>query len=119
MDTFIRNIETEDFGALLMKFKNGAVGIVEGSVCIYPKNLEETLSIFGEKGTVVISDNEIKTWKFEYERDYDNVELDESNLGHTPLYEDLINAIKEDREPLINGEEGKKAVEIILRAYEK
>lgn len=117
-DTFIRNIETEDFGAMLIRFKNGAVGIVEGSVCVYPKNLEETLSIFGEKGTVVISANEIKTWKFEDERDYDNVELDDTNLGHTPLYEDFIDAIKKDREPLVDGEEGKKAIEIILRAYD-
>ncbi len=116
-DTFIRNIETEDFGAMLIRFKNGAVGIVEGSVCVYPKNLEETLSIFGEKGTVVISGNEIKTWQFEDERDYDYIEFDESNLGHTPLYKDLIDAIREDREPLVNGEEGKKAMEIILEAY--
>lgn len=118
-DTFIRNIETEDFGAMLMRFKNGAVGIVEGSVCVYPKNLEETLSIFGEKGTVVVSGNKIKTWQFKDERDYDNIELDETNWGHTPLYEDLIEAIREDREPLINGEEGKKAIEIITRAYEE
>ena len=116
-DTFIRNIETEDFGAILMRFKNGAVGIVEGSVCVYPKNLEESLSIFGEKGTVVLSGNKIKTWIFEDERDYDNFDFDETNLGHTPLYEDFIGAINEDREPLVNGEEGKKAVGIILRAY--
>lgn len=118
-DTFIRDIETEDFGAILMRFKNGAVGIVEGSVCVYPKNLEETISIFGEKATVVISGNEIKTWKFEDKKDYDDIELDETNLGHTPLYEDMINAINEDREPLISGEEGRKAVEIILKAYER
>lgn len=118
-DTYIRNIETEDFGAMLIRFKNGAVGIVEGTVCVYPKNLEETLSIFGEKGTVVISGNEIKTWQFEDERDYDYTELDESISGHVALYEDLICAIKEGREPLINGEEGRKAVEIILKAYEK
>lgn len=117
-DTFIRNIETEDFGAILMRFKNGAVGIVEGSVCVYPINLEESLSIFGEKGTVVLSGDKIKTWKFEDEKDYDKIEDDEMNLGHTPLYKDFIEAIKLDREPLVNGEEGKKAIEIILRAYE-
>lgn len=117
-DTFIRDIETEDFGAMLIRFKSGAVGIVEGSVCVYPKNLEESLSIFGEKGTVVITGNKIKTWQFEDERDYDNDELDESNLGHTPLYENLIEAIKYNREPLVNGEEGKKAIEIILSSYE-
>ena len=100
-----------------MRFKNGAVGIVEGSVCVYPKNLEESLSIFGEKGTVVLSGNKIKTWIFEDERDYDNSDFDETNLGHTPLYKDFVDAVKEEREPLVNGEEGKKAVELILRAY--
>lgn len=117
-DTFIRNIETEDFGAILMRFKNGAVGIVEGSVCVYPRNLEESLSIFGEKGTVVLSGNKIKTWQFEDGKDYDVVGADEENLGHTPLYKDFIDAINKGREPLVNGEEGKKAIKIILRAYE-
>jgi len=125
-DTFLRDIEMEDFGAILIRFKNGSIGIVEGSACVYPKNLEETLSIFGEKGTVVIGGlavNEIKTWNFADERDYDKEdyikEIDNVyGSGHTPLYKDFVNAINEDREPLINGEEGKKAIEIILKAYE-
>ena len=125
-DTFLRDIEMEDFGAILIRFKNGSIGIVEGSACVYPKNLEETLSIFGEKGTVVIGGlavNEIKTWQFADERDYDkedeNTEVDSVyGKGHTPLYKDFIDAINNDREPLINGEEGKKALEIILKAYE-
>lgn len=117
-DTFIRDIETEDFGAMLIRFKNGAVGIVEGSICIYPRNLEESLSIFGEKGTVVIKNGVIETWRFADEKEYDHVELANNSLGHTPLYKDVIAAIKEGREPLVNGEEGKKAVEIILKAIE-
>ncbi|MBU3220658.1 Gfo/Idh/MocA family protein [Clostridium algidicarnis] len=126
-DTYLRNIEMEDFGAILIRFKNGSIGMVEGSACVYPKNLEETLSIFGEKGTVVIGGlavNEIKTWQFEDERDYDKE--DESSevdsvygKGHTPLYKDLIDSINNNREPLVSGEEGKKAVEIILRTYEE
>jgi predicted dehydrogenase len=124
--TFLRNIEMEDFGAILIRFKNGSIGIVEGSACVYPKNLEETLSIFGEKGTVVIGGlavNEIKTWIFEDERDYDkedySTEIDSVyGKGHTPLYKDFIDAINNDREPLISGEEGKKALEIVLKAYE-
>ena len=125
-DTFLRNIEMEDFGAILIRFKNGSIGIVEGSACVYPKNLEETLSIFGEKGTVVIGGlavNEIKTWQFADERDYDKI--DESaevdnvyGKGHTPLYKNFIDAINTNTEPLINGKEGKKAMEIILKAYD-
>ena len=117
-DTFIRNIETEDFGALLIRFKNGAVGIVEGSVCVYPQNLEESLSIFGEKGTVVIKNGKIETWKFKDEKDYNYVEKELFKQGHSALYKNFIDAINLNKEPLVNGEEGKKALEIILKAYE-
>jgi UDP-N-acetyl-2-amino-2-deoxyglucuronate dehydrogenase len=125
-ETFLRPIEMEDFGAIIIRFKNGAIGIVEGSAVVYPKNLEETLSIFGEKGTVVIGGlavNEIKTWQFADERDYDNLDAGSTDIenvygkGHTPLYKDVIEAVRENREPLISGEEGRKAVEIIVKAY--
>ncbi|WML46191.1 Gfo/Idh/MocA family oxidoreductase [Neobacillus sp. PS3-40] len=124
--TFLRDIEMEDFGAILIRFKNGSIGIVEGSACVYPKNLEETLSIFGETGTVVIGGlavNDIKTWDFADKKDYDSeddsTEIDNVyGSGHTPLYKDFIDAIHTNSEPLINGEEGKKAMEIILMAYE-
>jgi len=124
--TFLRNIEMEDFGAILIRFKNGSIGIVEGSACVYPKNLEETLSIFGEKGTVVIGGlavNKIQTWQFAderaYDRDNDSMEVDSVyGKGHTPLYKDFLVAISENREPYINGVEGKKALNVILKAYE-
>lgn len=123
--TFLRNIEMEDFGAILIRFKNGTIGLVEGSACVYPKNLEETLSVFGEKGTVVIGGlavNKIQTWQFADERDYDNdnQSIEVENVyghGHTPLYKDFIEAVKNNRESYINGEEGKKALSIIIRAY--
>lgn len=125
--TFLRNIEMEDFGAILIRFKNGAIGLVEGSACVYPKNLEETLSVFGEKGTVVIGGlavNKIQTWRFSDEKDYDkedgSIEVDSVyGKGHTPLYEDFIKAIYYNKEPYINGIEGKKALEIILNAYDE
>ncbi len=125
-DTFMRDIEGEDFGAILIRFKSGSIGIIEGTACVYPKNLEETLSIFGEKGTVCIGGlavNNIETWKFESEelnnQQIFNEEEPDSvyGFGHTPLYKDFIDAINNDSEPLINGEEGKKAMEIILGAY--
>jgi UDP-N-acetyl-2-amino-2-deoxyglucuronate dehydrogenase len=127
-DTFIRDIEAEDFGAIIIRFKNGAIGIVEGTACVYPKNLEETLNIFGEKGTVCIGGlavNKIETWKFADNKDDEDEILKAQGedpdsvygFGHTPLFEDMIDAIKNDREPLINGEEGKKGMSIILAAY--
>ncbi|MDD7794974.1 Gfo/Idh/MocA family protein [Clostridium sp. 'White wine YQ'] len=125
-DTFMRSIEAEDFGAIIIRFKNGAIGIVEGSACVFPKNLEETLSVFGEKGTVVIGGlavNELETWRFENEdedavkRDL-KVEIDNVyGMGHTPLFENLITSINNNETPLIDGEEGKKAMSIILAAY--
>lgn len=128
-DTFLRDIEAEDFGAIVVRFKNGAIGIIEGSACVYPKNLEETLSIFGEQGTVVIGGlavNKIETWKFEDSTEDEEKEILKGDredpdsvygFGHIWLIEDFIKALKDDREPLINGEEGKKAMSIILAAY--
>lgn len=126
--TFLRDIEAEDFGAIIIRFKNGAIGIVEGSACVYPKNLEETLSIFGENGAVVIGGlavNRIETWRFADGKDSEEEILRQQEgdpetvygHGHTPLFKDMINAIKYNREPLINGVEGKKGMEIILAAY--
>ncbi|MDO6355559.1 Gfo/Idh/MocA family oxidoreductase [Caloramator sp. CAR-1] len=125
---FIRDIEAEDFGAIIIRFKNGAIGIVEGSACVYPKNLEETLSIFGENGSVVIGGlavNRIETWRFADGKDSEEeiLKMQEGDpdtvygYGHTPLFKDMIDAIKNNREPLVNGEEGKKGMEIILAAY--
>lgn len=127
-DTFLRDIEAEDFGAIIIRFKNGAIGIVEGTACVYPKNLEETLSIFGETGTVCIGGiavNKIENWMFEKSDETEEEILKEQGqdpdtvygFGHTALFRDVIEAIRNDREPLINGEEGKKAMEIILAAY--
>lgn len=123
--TFMRNIEMEDYGVVLMRFENGTIGTLEGSAVVYPKNLEETLSIFGETGTAVIGGlavNEIETWNFEdpEEKIDDPVKDEIDNVygnGHTPLYKDYIEAIVEDRDPLISGEEGRKPVEVLLKAY--
>ncbi len=125
-DTFFRNIEMEDFGAAIIRFENNIIGIIEGSAIVYPKNLEETLSVFGEHGTVVIGGmavNEIKVWEFP--NDSNIVENVASNKldsvyghGHTPLYKDFIFSIINDKEPAINGEEAIKALEIIEKIYD-
>lgn len=125
-DTFRNNIEGEDFGAILVRFKNGAIGIIEGSAVVYPKNLEETLSIFGTEGTVVIGGlavNELKTWRFEgadeeaIKKDL-QVEIDSVyGEGHTPLFKDVIEAINEDRKPYVSGEDAIVPLSIILAAY--
>ena len=116
--------EAEDFGSAIVKFKNGAVGIIEGTANVYPKNLNETLSVFGEKGTVVIGGlavNKIETWKFENEDGHPYQSLPDPDTvygaGHIPLYKDFIEAIKDNRKPYVSGEDGKKAVEAVLAIY--
>ena len=122
-------IQTEDYGSIIIKFKNGAIGNIEGTVCVYPKNLEETLTILGERGTVVIGGlavNKILVWDFEDKKDslrevQQKYNLEISNVygnGHSPLYKDFIDSIRNDSIPLIDGNEGKKSLSIILMAYQ-
>jgi predicted dehydrogenase len=128
---FLRPIQAEDFGAAIVEFRNGAVGIIEGSADIYPANLNETISVFGEKGSVVIgglSVNNLETWRFAdagvlgdtednvlnpHEKDPPTV----YGFGHGALFKDFVEAVENDREPLVSGEKGKKALEIILAIY--
>lgn len=121
-------LECEDIGMAVVKFKNGAIGTIEGTVNVYPKNLEETLYLFGENGTVKIggtSTNNIDVWDFkdESELDLNNKGLQEatSNVygnGHTSLYADVIDAIQNNREPYVNAIAGRNAVEMILAIYQ-
>lgn len=121
-------LEAEDLGLAIMKFKNGSYGLIEGTTNIYPKNLEETLYIFGETGTVKAggtSDNIIETWEFadhmddpEYvKKTYSENPPNVYGFGHTPLYADMINAINDNRRPYVDGEAGKRALEIVLAIY--
>jgi UDP-N-acetyl-2-amino-2-deoxyglucuronate dehydrogenase len=122
-------IEAEDYGSIQVKFANGSVGNVEGTICVYPKNLEETLTVIGEKGIVAIGGlavNKIESWRFADGLDDEEQVIEECNgevenvygNGHTPLYKDFVDAVKNDRKPYISGEDGKKAMEIILSAYQ-
>ena len=121
-------LEAEDVGLAVVKFKNGAIGTIEGTTNVYPKNLEETLYLFGEKGTVKIggtSTNNIDVWNFadENEADAKNKGLQEatSNVygnGHTSLYADVIDAIVHDRKPYVDAVAGRNALEMILAIYQ-
>ncbi len=120
-------LEAEDLGMAVVKFKNGAIGTIEGTTNVYPKNLEETLYIFGEDGTVKIggtSTNNIDVWNFadETEEDHKNKGLQEetSNVygnGHTALFADVIDAIKNDRKPYVDAYAGRNALELVLSIY--
>lgn len=120
-------LQAEDVGMAVVKFKNGAVATIEGTTNVYPQNLEETLYVFGEKGTVKIggkSTNNIDVWNFadESEEDQKNKGLEEatSNVygnGHTSLFADVIDAIEKDRKPYIDAAAGRNALEMVLAIY--
>jgi UDP-N-acetyl-2-amino-2-deoxyglucuronate dehydrogenase len=122
--TRIRNIEAEDTSVSVIRFKNGALGVLEAAVTIYPKNLEESLSIFGEKGTAVIGGptaNWIKEWKFEGLPDEEaqntirRVEQDPFGIpGHQCIIQDMTEAVLKDRKPVVSGEEGRKALSFVI-----
>lgn len=127
-DRYLRQIQAEDTGLAVIRFNNGAMGIVEGTSCVYPKNLEETLSVFGATGTACLGGlavNTIETWHFA------DMAQDEINLvrmasgdvdsvygrGHEPLYHNFALAVQGIERLHIDGKEGKRAMEIVLAIY--
>ena len=120
-------LQCEDVGMAVVKFKNGAVGTIEGTTNVYPRNLEETLYLFGETGTVKIggtSTNNIDVWNFadESAADEKNKGLQEATAnvygnGHTSLFADVIEAIEQDRKPYVDAVAGRNALEMILAIY--
>lgn len=120
-------LECEDIGMAVLKFKNGAIGTIEGTVNVYPKNLEETLYLFGETGTIKLggtSCNNIDVWNFADADDSDEgkagLQEATSNVygnGHTSMYADVIDAINNDRKPYVDGYAGRNALEIVLAIY--
>ncbi|MGF7012193.1 UDP-N-acetyl-2-amino-2-deoxyglucuronate dehydrogenase [Lachnospiraceae bacterium PF1-22] len=120
-------LEAEDVGMAVIRFKNGAVATVEGTTNVFPQNLEETLYIFGENGTVKIggkSTNNIDVWNFADESLEDQskkgLEEETSNVygnGHTSLYADMLSAIEDNRPPYVDAYAGKRALELVLAIY--
>lgn len=124
---FHHYLEAEDVGMAVVKFRSGAIATIEGTTNVYPKNLEETLYLFGEKGTVKLggtSTNNIDVWEFadESEEDFRNKGLEEETCnvygnGHTSLFADVIDAINRDRKPYVDAVAGRNALEMILAIY--
>ena len=120
-------LEAEDIGMAVIKFKNGAIGTIEGTTNVFPRNLEETLYVFGENGTVKIggtSTNNIDVWNFADETEADQAnkgrEEQTSNVygnGHTSLFADVMDAIENDRKPYVDAVAGRNALEMVLAIY--
>ena len=121
-------IEAEDMGLALLRFKNGAYGIIEGSVNTFGGDLEETLTIFGEKGLAKAGGmcvNRIEQWRFS---DDDETQKKASEacgenppnvygFGHKSIYADMLSAIRDDRKPYVDSAAGRRALETVLAIY--
>lgn len=128
-DTFFHNIEVEDTGVAVLRAKSGAMGVIEATTNTSPNDLEGSINIYGERGTVEIGGfamNKIVTWKFEKKlpEDENIIEKYSENppnvygFGHKAYLESVINSIINDKKGLIEGEEGKKSLLIIQSIYE-
>lgn len=124
--TNARDIEGEDAAVAVLKFTSGAFATIEASTTVYPRNLEETLHIFGTTGTVGIGGiavNKIEAWRFADQdeaavlADQDQEPPNVYGFGHYGIIKDMIAAVNCGRPPAIPGEEGRKALEIILAIY--
>lgn len=125
--TLARKIETEDSGVASIRFRNGALGSINVTMLTYPKNLEGSLTIIGEYGTVRVGGvavNKIEHWEFRvYDDDDKLVESSTYNppnvygFGHTGYYRNVIDTLKGVAEPDTDGREGRKSLELILGIY--
>jgi UDP-N-acetyl-2-amino-2-deoxyglucuronate dehydrogenase len=122
-----RDIEVEDTGVLNVKWRNGALGSMSVTMLTYPKNLEGSITILGEKGTVRLGGvavNDIQHWEFDKPKDYDN-EVKEANyqttsvygFGHPLYYNNVIEVLRGKAEPETDGREGLKSLEVLIAAY--
>ncbi len=127
--TQLVNIETEDTGIAVITFENGALGLVEATTAVRPKDLEGSLSILGEKGSVEIGGfavNEMKVWNFEDKQPGDDIVLKEFRqnppdvygFGHIKYLQNVIDTINKKEHALVDGLEGRKSLELISAIYE-
>ena len=125
--TLARNIEVEDSGVAALKWRNGAMGTVNVSMLTYPKNLEGSITILGERGSVRIGGvavNEIQHWQFDAPHEMDAQIADASyqttsvyGFGHPLYYDNVINTLRGEAHPETDGREGLKSLELLIAMY--
>ncbi len=125
--TLDRNIQVEDSGVISLRWRSGALGTVNATMLTYPKNLEGSITILGEKGTVKVGGvavNEITHWEFADARPEDE-DIRQANyqtesvygFGHPAYYEDVIKALRGEQVTLTDGREGLKSLELLVASY--
>ena len=125
--TLARRIETEDTGVAVLRFRSGALGVIEVTMLTYPKNLEGSITVLGERGTVRIGGvavNEIKEWQFDAPDEMDAKIADASyqttsvyGFGHPMYYDNVINTLRGEAVPETDGREGLKSLELLIAMY--
>ncbi|MDQ2890183.1 MAG: Gfo/Idh/MocA family oxidoreductase [Gemmatimonadota bacterium] len=126
--TQARAIEAEDSGAAVLRFRNGAIGVLDVTMLTYPKNLEGSVTILGDRGSVKIGGtavNRVETWLFEdYDDDDKLIEAAATTppnvygFGHEGYYRNVVRVLRGEGFPDTDGAEGRKSLEIILAIYE-
>jgi UDP-N-acetyl-2-amino-2-deoxyglucuronate dehydrogenase len=126
--TLARRIESEDTGVAVLKFRSGAIGVIEVTMLTYPKNLEGSFTLLGEKGTVRIGGtavNRIEHWVFADADDDDNLVATAATnpssvygFGHAGYYRNVLAVLRGEAQPETDGREGRKSLELILGIYE-
>jgi predicted dehydrogenase len=127
--TALAKIETEDTAVATLKFKNGALGIIEATTAARPTDLEGSLSVLGEKGMVEIAGfavNQIRHWRFVDETPADKEVIEKFSVnppnvygfGHQAYYEHVVDCLTNQRAALVDGLEGRKSLELITALYE-
>lgn len=126
--TLARKIEAEDTGVAIIKFRSGALGTIEVTMLTFPKNLEGSITILGEKGSVKIGGtavNKVEHWAFaDYDDDDKLIEQANTNpptvygFGHEAYYRNVVAVLRGDARPDTDGRAGRKSLELILGIYE-
>jgi UDP-N-acetyl-2-amino-2-deoxyglucuronate dehydrogenase len=126
--TLARRIESEDTGVAVLKFRSGALGVIEVTMLTYPRNLEGSITILGEKGTVKVGGtavNRVEHWTFaDYDDDDKLVDSTATNpptvygYGHEGYYRNVLAVLRGQANAETDGRAGRKSLELILGIYE-
>lgn len=125
VDRVAHNIQTEDEAFSLLEFKNGAYGLIEFTICAYPRNLECSITILGERGTVKLGGKAIDEIEFWEVKNYPKPEIQEittpgfsgSSPHHLFVYQDIVNHFRRGEKVFFEGKEARKSLEVIEAIY--
>ena len=125
--TLARHIQVEDTGVVSIRWRTGALGSMNVTMLTYPKNLEGSITILGEAGTVRLGGvavNRIDHWEFADADPDDALVADASyettsvyGFGHPRYYDNVIQALRGEAAPETDGREGLRSLEILIATY--